>query len=106
MKKIYFETQQKLLTMILRSLYPFRKTLLQIDPVYSSVNEYMSISDKVSYCRCLMAETEDFLLASGNLMNDKTKDKYRAIIQAAKMEIEQLAEGDADPGNEVQYKNL
>ncbi|MCD6069103.1 MAG: hypothetical protein K0S33_3929 [Bacteroidetes bacterium] len=89
--------------MILRSLHSLKKTLIQIDPIYSSVNEYMTINDKMSYCKSLMAETQFFLHASANLMNEKTKEKYNAIIYATKKEIERLSDSDTDPGSDTSY---
>ena len=67
------------------------KTLTQIDPVYSNVTAYMTVRDKIDYCKRLISEIENFLDASANLLDERTIRKYNAIILAAQTEIrEQL----------------
>jgi hypothetical protein len=68
------------------------KTLMQIDPVYNSVSEFMSDPEKISYCESLIVETEQFLEISTNIIDIRSKERYYEIIVAAKIEIERLSQ--------------
>lgn len=65
-----------------------KKTLIQMDPVYESVSECMSLNDRIAYCKQLISETENFLQSSSVFLEEKTKDKYRKLISAARKEID------------------
>ena|ERR1044072_8458638 len=69
-----------------------KKTLLQIDPVYSNVSEYMSTPDKIAYCERLILETKQFLGISTNILEKRSKERYQEIIEAAEAEIFLLKE--------------
>jgi hypothetical protein len=67
-----------------------KKTLLQIDPVYNNVSEFMSTIEKIAYCERLVLETEQFLGISAHILETKSKDRYFEIIEAAKEEMIRL----------------
>jgi hypothetical protein len=67
-----------------------KKTLLQIDPVYSNVSEFMSTNEKIAYCERLIVETRQFLGISENILEKKSKERYLDIIEAAEEEILRL----------------
>jgi hypothetical protein len=67
-----------------------KKTLKEVDPVYESVMNYMSKEEQIKYCESLVTETESFLSTSTKPIDDKSKEKYKTLICAAKNELKSL----------------
>jgi hypothetical protein len=67
-----------------------KKALKQLDPVYSSVINYMSKKERIMYCESLIKETEAFMKKTTRPMDQKTRSRYEDIIEAAKAEMEVL----------------
>lgn len=71
-----------------------KKTLKEVDPVYNSVTNYMSKSEKIKYCESLIRETEEFLGARERPLDEKSKEKYKTLINAAREEMAMLQKQD------------
>jgi hypothetical protein len=69
------------------------KHLKEVDPVYESVKSFMSKEEKIKYCESLVRETEDFLNTTVRPIDEKTRARYKELINAAKEEIKLLSHG-------------
>lgn len=66
------------------------KKLVEVDLVYESIIQHMTIKDRINYCVNLVSKTESFLKSTEKDLDKPALKKYSEIIHAAKAELKDL----------------